>query len=74
MYVTYEFMAAAFMNRNFTTEAPIHLKKELDNVLVFQAELEGSERVLQNIRAMLDKAPASQGAHDALASLECGHK
>lgn len=53
---------------------PIRLKKELDNVLVLQAELDGSERVLQNIQAMLDKTAASQGACDALASLERGHK
>ena len=30
--------------------------------------------MLQKVRVMLDRGPASQGAHDALASLECGHE
>ena len=30
--------------------------------------------MLQKVRVMLDRGPASQGAHDALASLERGHE
>ena len=30
--------------------------------------------MLQSIQAILDRGPASQGARDALASLECGHE
>ena len=50
------------------------MKKELDTVLALQAELDGSERALQAVWAIVEKGPVSQGAHDALASLECGHE
>ncbi|KIM60109.1 hypothetical protein SCLCIDRAFT_124951, partial [Scleroderma citrinum Foug A] len=53
---------------------PAHLKKELDTVLALQAELNGSKRVLQAVWAIVEKGPVSQGAHDALASLERGHE
>jgi len=50
------------------------LKKELDAVLALQAELDGSERVLQGVQAIIEKGPVSQGTRDALASLKRGHK
>ena len=53
---------------------PVHLKKELDTVLTLQAELNGSERALKGVQAIIEKAPVSQGTHDALANLECGHE
>ncbi|KIK25367.1 hypothetical protein PISMIDRAFT_96805, partial [Pisolithus microcarpus 441] len=54
--------------------APAQLRKELDTVLTLQTELDGSERVLQGVQAIVKKGPASQGALDALASLECSHE
>ena len=62
------------MNKHSTTDAPIHLKKELDTVLILQAELDGSGRLLQNIPTIIDKGPASQGARNALASLKHSHE
>ena len=53
---------------------PARLKKELDTVLALQAELNSSERALQGVQAIIEKGPVSQGTHDALASLECGHE
>ena len=53
---------------------PTRLKKELDTVLTLQAELDGSERVLQAVQAIVKKGPVSQGADDALARLERGHE
>jgi len=59
---------------NSTTDAPVHLKKELDTVLSLQAKLDGSERTLQGAQSIIEKARVSQETHDALASLERGHK
>ncbi|KIK10825.1 hypothetical protein PISMIDRAFT_20060 [Pisolithus microcarpus 441] len=39
-----------------------------------KTELDGSERALQGVRVIVEKSPASQGALDALASLERGHE
>ena len=50
------------------------MKKELDTVLTLQAELDSSERTLQGVRTIIEKGPASQETHDALANLEHGHE
>jgi len=50
------------------------LKKELDTVLTLQAELDSSERTLQGVRTIIEKGPASQETHNALANLERGHE
>ena len=55
------------------SDAPAKLKKELDAVLILQADLDGSNKVLQLARAMIEKGNASPGVLDALASLECSH-
>jgi len=41
---------------NSTTDTPVHLKKELDTVLSLQAKLDGSERMLQGARSIIEKA------------------
>lgn len=56
------------------TDAPAHLKKELDTVLTLQTELDGSERALQNVRTIIEKGQVSRDTRDALASLKCGHE
>ena len=55
------------------SDAPAKLKKELDAVLILQADLDGSNKVLQLAWATIEKGNASPGVLDALASLECSH-
>jgi len=52
---------------------PAKLKKELDNVLTLQADLDNSNKVLKLVRATIEKGNASPGIMDALASLERSH-
>ena len=55
------------------SDAPARVKKELNNMLTFQADLDSSSRVLQLARATIEKGNMSSGVLDVLASLECGH-
>ncbi|KIM52039.1 hypothetical protein SCLCIDRAFT_142092, partial [Scleroderma citrinum Foug A] len=55
------------------SHAPSRVKKELDNVLVLQGDLDSSSKVLQLARATIEKGNASSSVLDALASLEHGH-
>jgi len=52
---------------------PAKLKKELDAVLLLQANLDSSNKVLQLAWATIEKGNASPGVLDALANLERGH-
>ncbi|KIM56425.1 hypothetical protein SCLCIDRAFT_29657 [Scleroderma citrinum Foug A] len=56
-----------------TAYAPARVKKELNNVLALQADLDSSSRVLQLARATIEKGNMSSGVLDALASLERSH-
>ena len=56
-----------------TLDAPAKLKKELNTVLMLQADLDNSNRVLQLARVTIEKGNASPVIMDALESLECGH-
>jgi len=49
------------------------LKKELDTVLVLQADLESSNSMLQAARTLIQK-DATQDTLKALGSLECSHE
>ncbi|KAH7905205.1 hypothetical protein BJ138DRAFT_975864, partial [Hygrophoropsis aurantiaca] len=55
--------------------APVRLKKELDTVLVLQAELDASDKALQSTRAVIAGSPdkISTDTVSALESLERGH-
>ncbi|KAG2125734.1 hypothetical protein DEU56DRAFT_873029 [Suillus clintonianus] len=53
--------------------APARLKKELDTVLVLQADLDTSDRALQTTKTMLEKEAASDDTLDVLESLQRGH-
>ena len=52
---------------------PAKLKKELDTVLMLQADLDSSNKVLQLAWATIEKGNASPGVLDALVNLERGH-
>ena len=54
-------------------DAPARLKKELDTVLVLQADLEASSSALQAARTLIEK-DATQDTLEALGSLECSHE
>ena len=53
-------------------DAPAQLKKELDTVLLLQADLEASDKALQVARMIIVK-DAKQDTLQALESLECSH-
>ena len=55
------------------SDAPARVKKELDNVLALQVDLDSSSRVLQLAWVTIEKGNTSSGVLDALASLECSH-
>jgi hypothetical protein len=55
------------------TDAPARLKKELDTVLMLQADIDTSERTLQSTRITLQKSHASSDSLEVLASLERSH-
>ena len=55
------------------SDVPARVKKELDNVLTLQADLDSSNRVLQLARVTIEKGNTSSGVLDVLASLEHGH-
>ena len=52
---------------------PAKLKKELDTVLMLQADLDSSDKVLQLARVTIEKGNTSPGVLDALVNLERGH-
>ncbi|KIM55667.1 hypothetical protein SCLCIDRAFT_134308, partial [Scleroderma citrinum Foug A] len=49
------------------------LKKEPDTVLVLQADIDNTNKLLQLARTTIEKGNATPGILDALASLECTH-
>ena len=54
-------------------DAPARLKKELDTVLILQADIDNTNKLLQLARTTIEKGNATPGILDALASLECTH-
>jgi len=62
-----------YSTNSIPLDAPSRVKKELDNVLALQADLDSSSRVLQLARATIEKGNASSSVLDALASLERSH-
>ncbi|KIM62208.1 hypothetical protein SCLCIDRAFT_25141 [Scleroderma citrinum Foug A] len=53
--------------------APSRVKKELDNVLALQGDLDSSSKVLQLAQVTIEKGNVSSSVLDVLASLERGH-
>ena len=63
-----------FYSTNFIPlDAPSRVKKELDNVLALQGDLDSSSKVLQLARATIEKGNTSSSVLDVLASLERSH-
>ncbi|KAG6374455.1 hypothetical protein JVT61DRAFT_4497 [Boletus reticuloceps] len=60
-------------NVSYPTDAPARLKKELDTVLVLQADLDASERMLQTARTAIEKDPTAKDALEVLDSMERSH-
>jgi hypothetical protein len=56
-----------------SSDAPAHLKKELDVVLTLQADLDASEKALQVTRTVVEKGTNTEETLDALESLERSH-
>ncbi|KIM65714.1 hypothetical protein SCLCIDRAFT_22591 [Scleroderma citrinum Foug A] len=65
-------MQLKFMSDTLSLDAPAHLKKELDTVLVLQSDLEASERALQAAQTIIEK-DAMQDTLEAFQSLERSH-
>ena len=59
--------------RSHISDAPARLKKELDSILILQADLDSSERTLQHARTTLEKDEGATHALDALDSMEHTH-
>ena len=57
-----------------TLDVPAKLKKELNTMLILQADLDNSNRVLQLAQATIKKGNASPGIMNVLESLEHGHR
>lgn len=55
------------------TDAPARLKKELDTVLMLQADIDASECTLRSTRSALQKSHASSDSFNVLSSLERSH-
>lgn len=56
-----------------SSDAPAHLRKELDTVLALQADLDASDRALQATKTLLENEAASDDTIDVLESLQRGH-
>jgi len=54
-------------------DVPARLKKELDTVLVLQADIDNTNKLLQLARTTIEKGNATPGILDALASFEHTH-
>ena len=54
-------------------DVPARLKKELDTVLVLQADIDNTNKLLQLAQTTIEKGNATPGILDALASLEHTH-
>lgn len=54
-------------------DAPAHLKKELDTVLVLQVDIDAAEHAIQFAKAEIKKHDVSEMTKEALGSLECTH-
>ena len=67
------FLSHSSTTNSISIDAPSRLKKELDNVLVLQADFNSSTRVLQLARTTIEKGNTSSSVLDALASLERSH-
>ena len=54
-------------------DVPARLKKELDTVLVLQADIDNTNKLLQLARTTIEKGNATPGILDALANFERTH-
>ena len=58
---------------NLASDAPAHLKKELDTILALQADIDNTDRAIQAAKIAMEKHDISDDTLEALQSLQHTH-